>query len=228
MKFKEFLYKYKHALFILYLPFYMMWFVALEQRNHVKFTDIHCFVDDWIPFCEVFIIPYLLWFLYVAVGLVFLFFQLDRLEDFYHCMAMLILGMTTFLIVCTVFPNAQSMRPTTFERDNIFTRIIAVLYATDTSTNVFPSIHVYNSIVIHASLASALLAKNKRGWYYASLLLCISICLSTVFLKQHSFLDGVAAIVLFLICKQVLRQLAVLRWRRRNAALIETKTKPSA
>lgn len=228
MKFKEFLLKYKHAIFILYLPFYMIWFVALEQRTNVKFTDIHCIVDDWIPFCEVFIIPYLLWFLYVAAGLVFLFFQLDHLEDFYRCVIMLILGMTAFLIISTVFPNGQSMRPTTFDRDNIFTRIIAVLYSTDTSTNVFPSIHVYNSIVIHAGLANALLAKNRRGWYYASLILCISICLSTVFLKQHSFLDGIAAIVLFLICKQVLQQLGIFRCRRRNAALIETKTKPSA
>lgn len=227
-KLKEFLFKYKHALFILYLLPYMTWFVALEQRNNVKFTDIHCIVDDWIPFCEVFIIPYMLWFLYVVVGLVFLFFQLDRLEDYYHCMITLILGMTTFLIICTIFPNAQSMRPTSFARDNVFTKIIAGLYATDTATNVFPSIHVYNSIVVHASLASALLAKNKRGWYYASLILCISICLSTVFLKQHSFLDGIGAIVLFLIYNNVVKQLKTLRLRRRNATLVKTKTKPSA
>lgn len=227
-KWKEFLYKYKHALFILYLPPYMTWFVALEQRNNIKFTDIHCIVDDWIPFCEVFIIPYMLWFLYVVVSLVFLFIQLDHLEYFYRCMITLILGMTTFLIVCTIFPNAQSMRPTTFPRDNIFTEIIAGLYATDTATNVFPSIHVYNSIVIHANLAPALLAKNKRGWYYASLILCISICLSTVFLKQHSFLDGAFAIVLFLIYNYVVKQLGILRQRRQGAALVETKTKPSA
>lgn len=228
MKFKEFLLKYKHAIFILYLPFYMTWFVALEQRTNVKFTDIHCIVDDWIPFCEAFIIPYLLWFLYVAAGLVFLFFQLDHLEDFYHCVIMLILGMTAFLIISTVFPNGQSMRPTTFDRDNIFTRIIAVLYSTDTSTNVFPSIHVYNSIVIHAGLANVLLARNKRGWYYASLVLCISICLSTVFLKQHSFLDGVAAIGLFLICKYMIWQVQSLRRHTHESALVETKTKPSA
>lgn len=228
MKVKEFLLKYKHAIFILYLPFYMTWFVALEQRNHVKFTDIHCIVDDWIPFCEIFIIPYLLWFLYVAVSLVYLFFQFDHLEHFYRTMLTLILGMTTFLIICTVFPNAQSMRPTTFTRDNIFTHIIAVLYSTDTSTNVFPSIHVYNSIAIHAGLANVLLAKQKKGWYYASLVLCIAICLSTVFLKQHSVLDGIAAVVLFLICKTVVGQWEILHGRRLNTSLTQTKAKPNA
>ena len=60
---KEFLFKYKHAIIILYMPIYLLWFTSLEKRTNVHFTDIHCKIDDYIPFCEFFIIPYLLWFL---------------------------------------------------------------------------------------------------------------------------------------------------------------------
>ena len=55
-------------------------------------------------------------------------------------------GMTIFLIICTVFPNALNLRPTVFPRDNMFTDMVKVLYKTDTPTNVLPSIHVFNSI----------------------------------------------------------------------------------
>ena len=96
---KEFLFKYKHAIIILYMPIYLLWFTSLEKRTNVHFTDIHCKIDDYIPFCEVFIIPYLLWFLYVAVSLVYLFFQTKHLDDFYRCCAVLLLGMTTSLLI---------------------------------------------------------------------------------------------------------------------------------
>lgn len=194
---KHFLYKYKHAIIILYFPIYMIWFILLEQRDDVKFMDIHCFIDDMIPFCEYFIIPYLLWFAYVAVSLIFLFFQTKHIDDFYKCAAILVMGMTTSLIIYTFFPNAQSMRPTTFDRDNIFTKVISVLYATDTDTNVCPSIHVYNSIAIHIAIAGSNYFKDKKWLKNSSLVLCILICLSTLFLKQHSFVDLVCAVLLY-------------------------------
>lgn len=100
---KEFLFKYKHAIIILYMPIYLLWFTSLEKRTNVHFTDIHCKIDDYIPFCEFFIIPYLLWFLYVAVSLVYLFFQTKHLDDFYRCCAVLLLGMTTSLLIYTIF-----------------------------------------------------------------------------------------------------------------------------
>ena len=50
-KLKQFLFKYKHAIIILYLPIYMVWFILLEHRTDVKFSEVHCIIDDFIPFC---------------------------------------------------------------------------------------------------------------------------------------------------------------------------------
>lgn len=199
MKLKNFLKNNKHALFILYLPIYLYCFAWLEARNNIPFTNIHCIVDDWIPFCEIFIIPYLLWFLYVVVVVIYLYFQKDHLEDYYRCSITLTLGMSTCLLVYLLFPNAQNMRPTEFANPNIFTDIISFIYASDTDTNVLPSIHVYNAIAIHVAFATSYRFQSRKGWKLASLILCTLICLSTMFLKQHSFLDVITAIGLYAI-----------------------------
>ena len=175
----NFIKKYKHSIIVLYLPFYMTWFLWLEGRDDVTYHSISCIIDDWIPFNELFAIPYFLWFGYVVIVLVFLFFQLEHLEDFYRCAATLILGMTTALIIYTVWPNSQPLPPG------------------DTSTNVCPSLHVYNSLAIHVGLAKSHFFQNKKGWKAASLILCILICLSTVFLKQHSVIDGICALIMY-------------------------------
>ena len=195
----NFLKKYKHLILILYFPLYMTWFMWLERREDIDYHMIRCIVDDWIPFHELFIIPYFLWFAYVVLVLVFLFFQTSHLKDFYRCAATLMLGMTTCLVIYTFFPNAQPLRPETFPRDNFLVQLVANLYQGDTPTNVCPSIHVYNSLAIHVGLAKSHYFKDKKGWKTASLLLCVLICLSTMFLKQHSFIDVVCAAVLYAI-----------------------------
>ena len=120
MNWKQFIYRYKHIFVALYFPVYMVWFVWLEARVDVPFTYIHCAIDDYIPFCEYFIIPYLLWFVYVFATLALLFFDLKHLENYYQTIATLIIGMTASLLIYTLFPNAQNMRPTQFTHDNIF------------------------------------------------------------------------------------------------------------
>ena len=54
---------------------YMITFSYIEDRD-VHHYIIHTTIDDQIPFCEYFIVPYLLWFLFVAVTVFyFMFFK---------------------------------------------------------------------------------------------------------------------------------------------------------
>ena len=196
-KIYEFLRKYKHSILILYFPLYMAWFEWLEHRKVSDYFVMESPLDSYIPFCELFVIPYLLWFIYVVAVLVFLFTQTNDLGNFYRCTAVLMLGMTTCLMIYTLWPNMQPLRPETLPRNNVLTRIVAGLYKGDTPTNVCPSIHVYNSLAIHAGICKSKYFKEKRGIKCASLILCILICMSTVMLKQHSVIDVICAILLF-------------------------------
>ncbi len=190
---KEFISKYKHAWCLLYAFIYLPWFVFLE-KNVLHYSIIHIRLDDYIPFNEYFIIPYFLWFAYVAIAIMFFFFT--NKEDYYKLCAFLFIGMTISLIICTIWPNGHNLRPTEFARENIFTDMVRGLWATDTPTNIFPSIHVYNSIGVHLAVMNSEALKKKRVVRIISFALMASICLSTVFLKQHSALDGIGAIVM--------------------------------
>lgn len=190
---KEFVSKYKHAWCLLYAFIYLPWFVFLE-KNVLHYSIIHISLDDYIPFNEYFIIPYFLWFAYVAAVVMFFFFT--NKEDYYRLCAFLFIGMTISLIICTIWPNGHNLRPTEFARENIFTDMVRGLWQTDTPTNIFPSIHVYNSIGVHLAVMNSEALKKKRVVRISSFILMLSICLSTVFLKQHSALDGIGAIVM--------------------------------
>lgn len=188
---KAFFKKYSHGWTFLYILIYFPWFVWLENRN-VRYTMVHTIFDDMIPFCKYFVIPYFLWFLYVPAVSLFLFFR-SKKEEFYKFSAMLFIGMTVSLFICTVWPNGQELRVHLNGQDDIFARIVSSLYQTDTSTNVFPSIHVYNSLVCHIALCKAEKMKERKIIKSLSFILMVSICLSTVLLKQHSFLDVLGA-----------------------------------
>ena len=190
-KLKQIIYKYRHAWVLLYGFIYMPWFLYLERRPDIHYYIIHSPLDDYIPFIEYFIIPYFLWFVFILAVVGYFFFTSRR--DFYRFAAFLFTGMTLFLIICTVFPNGLHLRPQTFARDNIFTDLVRMLYRTDTPTNVLPSIHVFNSIGAAAAVAHSHSLKKYKKVQYASYGLSFLIILSTMFLKQHSVTDVIAA-----------------------------------
>lgn len=189
----------------LYMILYLISFFLIEHWNRLHYTVIHTALDDHIPFLPVFIIPYLLWFPYVAGFAVFL---LMKNEEAYHRLcAVLAIGMTIFVAVSIVFPNIHLMRPETMPVDNVFTRMISLLYLADTPTNLTPSIHVFNSLGITAA-AWQWNWRTDDGYSYSPLVrnfwragitaLGLLISLSTMLIKQHSFSDVVIAAVLFL------------------------------
>ena len=143
MKLRKFIKKYSHAWVFLYALIYLPWFSYLEQHVTSDYYLIHSPLDDYIPFVEYFIVPYLMWFLFIIIGAGYFFFT-DK-KGFYKLAAFLITGMTIFLIICTVFPNGLHLRPATFARDNIFTHIVQYVYSVDTPTNVLPCIQFHGN-----------------------------------------------------------------------------------
>ena len=133
-------------------------------------------------------------------------------------------GMTIFLIISTLWPNGHHLRPYIMPRENIFTRIVTQLYSIDTPTNLWPSIHVYNSIGAHLAVVhTPLLAENKKV-RTGSFILCILIILSTVFIKQHSMFDVITAFIMAAVMYLVVYQMDIVaffqtyhaNWKRRK------------
>ena len=193
-KLRDVFYRYRHGWILSYLLIYLMWFAYLEQTVTRRFHVIHMAVDDYIPFVEVFIIPYLLWFGYVAAAVAYFFFK--DVQDYYKLCIFLFVGMTVFLVASTVYPNGHCLRPRVFERDNIFIDMVKALYLVDTPTNLFPSIHVYNSIGVHFAIMQSERLKEKKWLRRGSFVLMASIIAATMFLKQHSVFDVITGCIM--------------------------------
>ncbi len=158
------------------------------ERCHV----VHCFLDDLIPFCEYFLIPYCLWFALIVGTL--LYFLLYDPDMFRHVSWFIIITQAVAMIVYIVWPSRQDLRPDAFVRDNFFTHLMAFIYRFDTSTGVCPSLHVAYSL----GLMSGWL-KYRRSPLWCKILivfLAILISVSTMFVKQHSAVDVLAALPL--------------------------------
>ncbi len=197
--FKKFIIKYKHAAILSYFFVYMIWFTFLERSVTTKFYPIESKLDQWIPFSEVFVIPYFLWFIYIAATVIYFLFTSK--SDFYKFCANIFIGMTICLTIYTIWPNGHYLRADldTLGRSNIFTSIIGKLYAIDTATNVFPSIHVFNSIAAYIAIHKSEALRRLPKLQFGALILTILICMSTVLLKQHSILDIFGAMALNMI-----------------------------
>ena len=175
-------------------PFFGLCFYALEwlvpgRVYHVMYHP----VDDLIPFCELFLIPYLFWFLFMVGAYVYTFFAepeaFRRMMVFY----MIVFGVST--LVFFLYPTCQNFRPEVFPRDNLLTRTMGLLYDLDTNTNVCPSLHVSGGI--GAALGFVATKRfSTRGWKIINTLIAACICASTVFVKQHSVIDVFWGLVL--------------------------------
>ena len=180
----------------LYLVFYLSFFTLLEN-NIVPVVILHCPLDDLIPFVKYAIIPYYLWFAWI-VGT--LFWQLYRApkREFWRLCLPLFAGMTIALMICAIVPNGVNLRPAAIPGNDIFARLVRGLWSADTSTNVCPSIHVFNSLTLDFAFQRSSLFTGRRGRAvrWGAHLLDVAVILSTMLLKQHSVIDVVCGMVL--------------------------------
>lgn len=184
-----------------YGVFYMVAFMLMESSaadTHL----IHSLVDDKIPFCEYFIIPYVIWYFFLIGTVLYFTFSCSSNKEYYQFLGTLGVGMTIFLIVSYVYPNGQNLRPD-LTGDGIFIQAVQFLYKIDTPTNIFPSMHVFNATASCVALLQNRRCRKNKVFSGGIVILTVSIILSTMFLKQHSVADVLTALILNIVCYQM-------------------------
>ena len=161
----------------LYALFYLSFFALLERTIQTPDLWVHCRLDDLIP----------------------LLYKAPR-EDFWRLCIPLFTGMTMTLLFYAIVPNGLALRPKYVPGTDIFAQLVRMIYRSDTPMNVCPSIHVFNSVTLMlAYYRSAIFDAPRRRWMRAAaMVLCVSISLSTILLKQHSVIDVVFGLLLAL------------------------------
>lgn len=195
--------EFSHLKYLLgWVVYFALYFITENlfqmDKNNVTLIEWKA-VDGIIPFCEYFVIPYVFW--YVLIVITLLWFALYNTEGFKRFQTFIIVTQLVAMAVYIIFPNGQALRPEVLPNNNIFSQAVGFLYSFDTSTNVCPSLHVAYSI----GIASAWLKeKEVNAWWKIFVVFCaVIISLSTMFIKQHSAWDAVAAIPLGVLAEAV-------------------------
>ena len=163
------------------------YFTKLVMAN-AKHYDLSIFIDDWMPltawFISFYILSYVQWFWNYIVHS-----RQDKITCYRIVMADLIAKLSCLVFFVCI--------PTEINRpeivgDGIWEQLTRFIYSTDTPRNLFPSIHCLES---YLCFRGALLIKKAPKWYApAQLIFAIFVFLSTVYVKQHFFVDIIGGI----------------------------------
>lgn len=158
-----------------------------------SFRGVHSLTTDLdkaIPFLKVFIVPYLIWYPFIIVTLVYLCIKHRKI--YYKVLSSLIIGMLLSYIVYFFFQTTV-LRPQLTGQD-LITNLVRFVYNTDNPFNCFPSIHVLTTYLMMKGIRKS---RNRQAVINISVyLIGILIILATQFVKQHVILDVIFAILL--------------------------------
>lgn len=146
-------------------------------------------IDKKVPFIKEFILPYIIWYPFIFLALIYLCFK-DK-GIYYRTLISLNIG----LIICYLifyFFQTTVYRPLLVGSD-IFTDLVRIIYNHDRPYNCFPSVHVITTYIVMRGIN---IVSKKKFILLSSNIIGTLIILSTQFVKQHVILDLVAAMLL--------------------------------
>ena len=178
--------------FVIYMGLFGFLEIVPPKDVHL----IHCALDDRIPNMAIFIYPYVSWFPYIVVCAVLAIKNLDD-RQFKKAVLVLTTGMNIFLFISYVCPTGLDFRESiVYDLHTLSGNLLKFVQTVDTPKSVFPSMHVYVTLVLQYTLEMQ--KKLVPAWgIWVGRVLAVLIVLSTMFTKQHSAVDVTAAIVMF-------------------------------
>ena len=179
--------------YLLYLPIYLLMFVAVEHLVVDNYWVSWCTLDDMIPFVRQFVLVYVLWYP-LMLGTTLSLLLKDR-RAFLRYARSVVLGLTACMLTFVLLPSGQELRPAEVPGSDLTARLLRAIYAADTNTNVFPSMHVVGTLAAVIGIFDSRSAPRGVQWGVAALGVLINA--STVLIKQHSVLDILGGVVLY-------------------------------
>ena len=192
-KLLDYLSTHKYLYLILYWPVQLMTYgisnLIFGSQEVLLFSSP---LDLQIPFCEWFVIPYVLWFPYIIFTMVLAI--MSGKKGFLHSCAIIYLSICIPMTFCLFVPNGIpiELRPD-FEalgRNNPAIWLVKFIYLVDSPPrNCMPSMHVSVSCALFFTILTNKQIPWRKWLIPCSFLLSTLICAATVLIKQHSILD---------------------------------------
>ena len=178
------------------LPLFLLVFMNAITYNGSKIITnsmVHhnasIFIDHYIPFWPFFISFYILAFGEWIVG--YILIARESKEYCYRYFSAELIAKTICLFFFLVFPTTME-RPLA-DGEGLWLFLTRFIYSMDASVNLFPSIHCLESWMCFRG--SQGLKKVPKWYKYFIFFFSVCVCLSTVFVKQHVFIDIIGGIL---------------------------------
>ena len=192
--------QFRHLFLLLgWVVYFILYFLTENLIPAEDCYPVWCPLDDVIPFNELFVIPYVGWYVLIVISLGY--FLLYHVENFKGLQTYIMITQGLAMVCYILWPSRQDLRPTEFPRENVLTWIMGIIYGADTNTGVCPSLHVAYSL----GIASAWLKEKSGAWYVKTIVVIfvVLVCLSVAFTKQHSVVDIFAALPVCLVAEVI-------------------------
>lgn len=166
----------------------LVWLGTKALVKNAHFTELAVSLDRLMPLREEWVVIYVLTYLFWIMGLLLIARQEEALGS------RMAVGVIIADIICGIFFLAL---PTTVARpeltvDGPFSWALSVIYALDTPTNCFPSMHcLFAYLVFRQSLDSP---SSGTGFRIFCGVFTLLVFMSTLFVKQHVIADVVSGV----------------------------------
>ena len=166
-------------------------------------------LDDMIPIVSIFIIPYIWSYAFWAMSpMAVSLCEKQHFKDYLaSCLFSCVAAVLILVFLPTYMDRIAEGLYEVVENPTVFDRLRQFWYSLDGSAmayNLLPSLHCINSTLCYLGVAGR---KEISGWFRIyTLITALLIFASTVFVKQHYFMDVVTgislAVIVYFICKK--------------------------
>ena len=156
------------------------------------FHDVKRDIDDKIPFVEWSVLVYVLWFPLIALFPIALFYVNEEAYVFYITAMFMevVLSVICYMIYQTTFKRPEPS-------DKLSGKLMAIVFkGSYRGVNCAPSLHCSSCYLI---IFTALMAMHKVTGII-SIIVAVAIVISTMTTKQHTVIDVLSAIPMFVVC----------------------------
>ncbi len=157
-------------------------------------TMLHTRLDDSIPFVPAFVTAYILWYVHVPFPMLFSLFRDKRL--LFRQTIELFTCILISLLFFALLPTGIDFRPTANPSNGPFEYMLSLIFENDRPLNCFPSLHCGEAVISYLTAFGKQRSRHSLPLRASGLVACILICVSTVFIKQHSILDLFGGVLL--------------------------------
>lgn len=187
--------KKKDILYIIFPPLFQSALFFLTKLVEINIHNVSYTIDSKIPYLNVFVVFYVVWYIFLVIS-PYIIYKFDyKLLKKYALTYMICSFICSFIFI--FFPTTID-RQLEFNNNSILDFIVQFIYKNDTpALNCFPSLHALNSIlwIKYIGLNKNI---NKIIRIIVSII-SIGVILSTLFIKQHAFVDIIGSILVAVI-----------------------------